>query len=250
MASERPNIKESLKDIERVSGRAGSDTIRLWEGYRDQAFLWRALALLQMPATALAIILSLVLYFTADTIIEVPDMPQPGFYSVKKLPDSHFINFANEIVNLIATYQPATARKQFTTARDYLWEPALTNFETVMMQRELRAIEETRRSQMFYVEDKLIRVERFPDQDYVVVRIPGTRQKLVGTKPILPVDQLAYYVKMTTIPKNVHNEFGIVVVDMRVETVKLEDISATDRREEKAEFKRKELEELKERRKH
>ena len=70
MAKKSVNIKHDLKQLERVAGRAGSDTIRLWEGYREQAYLWRALALIQMPSTALSIAAALIMYLIADTIIE------------------------------------------------------------------------------------------------------------------------------------------------------------------------------------
>ena len=209
------NLKQDIKQLERVAGRAGSDTIRLWEGYKEQAFFWRALALIQVPATALAIAIALVMYFLADTIIEVPEHPQPGFYSVKQLPDSQFINVAREVVNLISTYQPAVARRQFKTARKYLWEPALSQFESVMLQSELNAIEGTKRSQMFFINPRLIQVVRSPEDDTVAVRIPGIRQKLIGDKPLEP-DELVYYIKMTTIPRNVHNEYGIVVTDIHL----------------------------------
>ena len=43
---EKLNLKNDLKQLERVGGRAGTDTIRLWEGYREQSYLWRALQLL------------------------------------------------------------------------------------------------------------------------------------------------------------------------------------------------------------
>ena len=180
MAKQALNLKEDVKQLERVGGRAGTDTIRLWEGYREQAYPWRAMSLLQMPATALSIAAALIMYFFADTIIEVPHAPEPGFYSVKNLPDSQFINAATSVINLIATYQPATARRQFKTARKFLWEPALTEFEETMMGPEIRAIEETKRSQMFFINPRLIKVERFPELDMVVVRVPGLRQKLIG----------------------------------------------------------------------
>ena len=41
MAKKSVNIKHDLKQLERVAGRAGSDTIRLWEGYREQAYFGR-----------------------------------------------------------------------------------------------------------------------------------------------------------------------------------------------------------------
>ncbi len=236
MGTERLNLKHDLKQLERVGGRAGNDTIRLWEGYREQAYLWRALALLQMPAMALTTAAALIMYFFADTIIEVPERPSPGVYSIKQLPDSQFINAATAVVNLVATYQPAVARRQFKTARKYLWEPALTEFEETMMTRELRAIEETKRSQMFFINPRLIKVERFPELDTVVVRIPGVRQKLIGNKP-LPADEMVYYVKMTTIPRNVHNEYGIVVYDLKLRRVDERQVSKEDKMQKRAERK-------------
>ncbi len=233
MAKKSVNIKHDLKQLERVAGRAGSDTIRLWEGYREQAYLWRALALIQMPSTALSIAAALIMYLIADTIIEVPERPQPGYYSVRQLPDSQFVNAATQVVNLISTYQPAVARRQFKTARKFLWEPALTEFEGTMMGSELQTIEETKRSQMFFINPRLIKVERFPELDKVVVRIPGVRLKLIGNKP-LPADQVVYYVKMTTIPRNVHNEYGIVVVDMRLRRANQRQVSREDKMERNA----------------
>ena len=230
----RSSLKQDVRQLERVGGRAGADTIRLWEGYRDQAFLWRALALLQMPATALAISAALIMYFFADTVIEVPQRPQPGHYSVKQLPDSEFISVATEVVNLIASYQPAVARQQFSTARKYLWEPALSVFEQEMMTNELRTIEETVRSQLFFINKSQIKVERFAELDKVVVRLPGTRQKLIGNKP-LPQDEIVYYVKMTTIPRNVHNEFGIVIIDIKLRKVDFQTIRAEDQEVEREE---------------
>ncbi len=217
---DKQRIRENLQSIEQVAGRAGSDTIRLWESYRDQAYLWRSLALLQMPATALSIVLALILYATADTVVEVPDMPLPGYYSVEKLPDAQFITFAEQVVNLIASYQPTNARSQFETARNFLWEPALSQFETEILEKELRAVEETRRSQLFLIDQSLTKVSRYPEEDYVIVRIPGTRQKLIDRKA-LDQEQFAYYVKMTTIPRNVNNEYGIVITDMRLSPIDL-----------------------------
>ncbi len=221
------NFKNDIKQLEKVAGRAGSDTIRLWEGYKEQAFFWRALALIQVPATALAITAALVMYFLADTIIEVPEHPQPGYYSVKQLPDSQFINVAREVVNLVSTYQPAVARRQFKTARKYLWEPALSQFESVMLQSELNAIEGTKRSQLFFINPRLIQVVRSPEDDTVAVRIPGIRQKLIGDKPLVP-DELVYYIKMTTIPRNVHNEYGIVVTDIHLRSANEKVLKAED----------------------
>jgi hypothetical protein len=230
-------IKEDLKELERVDGRAGADTIRLWESFREQAYMWRALALLQIPGTFVAVLAAIIMYTTADTIIEVPQMPQPGHYSVKQLPDSEFINVATEIVNHIASYQPKIARKQFVHIRDYLWEPALTAFEEEVMKKELPAIEETGRSQLFFPKKSFTRVQRAPGEDRVVVRLAGSRQKMIGAK-ILPVDTIVYYVKMTTIPRSAHNEFGIVAVDIRLKKTTFDELMYQDRQEERGSRKK------------
>jgi len=231
-------VRDNLQNIEKVAGRAGSDTIRLWESYRDQAYLWRSLALLQMPATALSIIMALVLYATADTVVEVPDYPLPGYYSVEKLPDAQFITFAEQVVNLIASYQPANARQQFQTARSFLWEPALSQFDTEILTKELRTIEETKRSQLFLVDQTLTKVSRYPEEDYVIVRVPGTRQKLIGREAI-PQEQFAYYVKMTTIPRNINNEYGIVITDMRLAQIDLNQERSKEAQDLNLRFKKK-----------
>lgn len=208
-------LKKNIQQIEKVGGRAGNDTLRLWEGYRDQALLWRAISLLQIPATTLAIAAALIMYFSADTIIEVPEKPLPGYYSVRQLPDAEFIAVASDVVNMISSYQPQTAEAQFSSARRYLWEPALSIFEEKMMITELEMINDTSRSQLFFVDKNLIQVERYPAQDKVVVRLPGTRLKLIGPRP-LPVEKWTYFVTMTTIPRNVHNPYGIVIIDIKI----------------------------------
>jgi hypothetical protein len=236
------NVKRDLREVEKVDGRAGADTLRLWESYRDQAYLWRALSLIQIPATFLSLLAALIMYYTADTVIEVPEKPLPGFYSVKQLPDAEFISVAEEVVNLISSYQYKGAREQFKSARKYLWEPALSQFERVMMEEELRTIEETARSQMFFIDPKQIKIERHPELDKVIVRLPGVRQKLIGQRA-LPPDELVYYVKMTTIPRNIHNEHGIVVIDIRLRVAPL----ALIRQEDKEEAKEKRTEQWQER---
>lgn len=223
-------LVNDLKQVELVDGRAGADTLRLWEHYRDHAYMWRAIAILQFPTTVLALGAALLMYYTADTIIEVPEKPQPGHYSIKQLPDSEFIDVATKVVNLITTYQPHDAKEQFYAARKFLWEPALSEFEEVMVKKELKYIVETSRSQIFFIDTKQIKVERFPDLDKVVVRIPGVRQKLISQRPYAP-EEMVYYIKMTTIPRNIHNEYGIVVVDIRLKTAPLATIAAEDKQE-------------------
>ena len=210
--------KKDLQYVEKVAERRKGDTLRLWESYRDQAHFWRALTLLQIPVSLLCLTIALVLYFTRITVLDVPEKPQPGHYSVEKLPDSDFIGVATEVVNLISSYQPATAPQQFSTARKFLWEPALSVFEDKMIKGDLDAIRETQRSQMFFIDPGQIKVERRPEYQKVIVHLPGTRQKLIGEK-MLPADKLIYHATMTTIPRNVHNPYGIVIIGLELEKV-------------------------------
>ena len=224
----RALLKKSLREIERIEGRGKADTIRLWEGYRDQALMWRALTLLQLPITFVALVSALVMYFSADTVIEVPQRPLPGNYSVKELPDAEFIAVATEVVNLVSTYQPTIAKEQFVTTQKYLWEPALTEFEKTMLGDELRAIQETGRSQLFFVDEDLIKVERSPEHEEITVRVPGRRLKLIGNRPVAE-DERVFYLTMTTVPRTEHNKHGIVVINIKQVQEDLKTVADRDR---------------------
>lgn len=209
-------VKQDLKQLETVAGKAGADTIRLWEGFREQALFWRALALIQVPSTALAILIALLQLYLSDPIINVVPNPLPGRYSSKELPDRLYLSSAQNLVNLISTYQPSIARRQFKRAEKMLWEPALSRFQKVMLENELRAIEETARSQIFFADEARIKIERFPefgDSGKVVVRIPGVQQKLIGNRP-LEAEKVVYHISMTTIPRHRYNKYGIVVINI------------------------------------
>ncbi len=209
-----PPPKKVKGVIEVEDGRRTEDTLRVWERYRELGHFWRLIALIQIPVVFISLVAMLWLYFTADTIVDVPERPQPGHYSVKLLPDSEFINVANEVVNLSSTYTPATAERQFKTTRKLLWEPALSQFENEKIKGEVPQIVETARSQIFVVDQNQVRVERRPDRDFVIVRLPGERRKIIGSKMLMP-EQMIVYVRLTTIPKNKFNEFGIVATDIR-----------------------------------
>ena len=222
-------LRDSLATIEHVDGRAGADTFRLWESYKEQALLWRIIALVQIPITLVAVIFGLITYITADIVIEPPETPQPGMYSIKNLPDSEFLKVATEVVNLMATYQSNTAERQFRKAREYLWEPALSEFERVFVKEHVRAVNEQSRSQAFLINNDLVNVRRYPSLDMVIVRIPGTRLSLIGKKPL--DDEIAFYLKMTTIPRSAYNPSGIIIFDVRIKKQTSEDLRKLDERQ-------------------
>jgi len=206
--------KPKLKVVP-TPGRSSSDTVKLWERYKRKALFWRSLTLLQFPISAVLIIASLYFISSAETIVDVPDKPEPGTYSVTKLPDAEFISVAQSVLNLIATYQPHTAKVQFKTARKYLWEPALSDFDKNYLKSKsgaLKAIKELGKSQQFRIDAARVRIHRF--DDHVVVKIPGFQYKLLQNRHLRP-ELVEWYIKMTTIPRNLHNEYGIVITDMK-----------------------------------
>jgi hypothetical protein len=210
-------VRKILRNSEVVDTARDSDTIRLWENYRDQALLWRSIALIQVPSTVIALLFAVFMYLGSNPVINVPQRPLPGVYKASEIPDPIFIEAATEFINLIATYQPAVARRQFNKAREFLQEPFLSKFETELIAEELKAIESTARTQLFFADPtKETLVERSgPD---VRVSIVGDRLKIVAGKQ-LPMQQTLYQIIMTTVPKNALNPYGIVIKGLAAQDI-------------------------------
>ena len=206
--------KKIIEDTRFRESKRESDTVRVWENYREQALLWRALALFQIPATAIALVFALVIWVTRTTILNVPAKPLPGYYAAEEIPDAEFISVATEFINLIASYQPVTARKQFKEGAKFLFEPMSARFEQEMLGRELTAIENTRRTQVFFSDPTKTELMRNPDGT-VTVTLVGERQKLVAGE-VLPNVMTQFRVTMTTIPRNALNQYGIVITNVEV----------------------------------
>jgi hypothetical protein len=204
-------VKDKVNDTQLSAGRTKNDTIRLWENYKDQALMWRSLALMQIPATAIALIFAMVLWATSEVTLQVPSKPMPGMYAAQDIPDTEFVNIANDYISLIATYQPVTARKQFEAARAMLKEPLLTKFNTEMIGSELTAIETTSRTQVFFVDPLKTKVVR--EGNNVTVAVVGERWKVIAGAE-LPTVTSRYRVTMTTNPRNPLNQYGIVITSV------------------------------------
>lgn len=208
-----------IKQTGVMESRNSSDTIRLWENYRDQATLWRAISLLQIPATALALIFALIMWANRTTVLNVPRSPLPGMYSVKEIPDTEFIDVATDFLNLIASYQHNVARRQFQKASEMIQEPLLTRFRKEIAEDELRTIESTNRTQAFFVDPETISVKREEALRQITVEMTGDRLKIVAGSE-LPLVKTRFSVTLTTTPRNKLNPFGIVVVGYSFEDVK------------------------------
>ena len=193
------NVKDVVAETRLSATRSESDTIRLWENYKDQALMWRSLSLIQFPATMAAIIFAFVMWCTREINLTVPSKPEPGIPAAQDIPDTEFVNAANTYINLIATYQPGTARNQFTVARSMLKEPLYTKFTDEMMGGELGAIESTSRTQVFFVDPLRTNVTR--DGNDVVVTLVGERWKVIAGSA-LPTVTSRFTITLSTIPRN------------------------------------------------
>lgn len=202
------NLRGKVADTHLTATRGHNDTIRLWENYRDQATMWRSLSLLQLPTTLIAIVFAVVMWTTREVTLSVPSKPMPGSYPAQDVPDTEFVNVATDYVNLIATYQPGTARKQFEAASAMLMEPVLTKFRQDMLGGELGAIEASTRTQVFFVDPTKTEVSRKGSE--VTVTMIGDRWKVIAGSD-LPTTTSRFRVTMTTLPRNPLNPYGIVI---------------------------------------
>lgn len=209
--------KQILDSSKVMDNMEQSDTLRVWESYRDQALLWRAIALLQIPATLASVVFAIVLWTTRSITLNVPLKPAPGIYQVQDIPDIEFIETVTEFVNLVASYQPSTARRQFDEAKKMLVEPLLSTFTADMIGNELKAIESTARTQLFYVDPAKTKVTR--EGGLITVSVEGDRLKIVAGKE-LPGTNVRYTVSLKTIPRNKLNPYGIVITNVNFEILK------------------------------
>ena len=210
-------VKKVLKDASVFEARKEGDTIRVWENYRDQAILWRSLALIQIPATAIALMFAIFMWSSRQIILNVPSKPLPGIYKAEDIPDTEFIDAATGFTNLVASYQPNLARRQFAKAAEQVKEPLLSRFAIEMMQNELQTIENTQRTQIFFVDPTRTNVTR--NGKDVQVSLTGERVKYIAGKEI-PSVETTFIVTMTTVPRNVMNPYGIVITDMAFENLR------------------------------
>lgn len=212
-----PKVADLLKDSSVPGIKGETDTIRLWEAYKDQASLWRAIALLQIPATAIALIFAMVMWSSRSITLNVPAKPLPGTYAVSDLRDNEFIDIATNFVNLISTYQPKVARRQFEKASEMLTEPILSYFSTAVLIDEVKAIETTGRTQIFFADPTKTTVRR--EGKNVIVNFAGDRTKIIGGRDSPPTPA-SYEITMTTIPRNSLNPYGIVISNAVFDTKK------------------------------
>jgi len=209
--------KQVIKEANLMASKQGADTIRLWENYHDQAILWRAIALLQIPATAVSVIFAVVMYTHRSITLNVPAKPLPGMYAAQDIPDTEFIDMSTEFLNLIASYQYHTARRQFDEAARMLTEPALSRFNEDFLDAELKTVESTNRTQIFLVDPTKTQIDR-SEARQITITMMGDRLKIIAGKE-LPLVKTKFTITLTTNPRNKLNPYGIVITDFSFENV-------------------------------
>ena len=209
-------VAHFVKHVGEVESKGENDTFRLWESYREQAMLWRVIALAQMLGTFLLVCFAFYLYNTREVTLHVPRQPLPGQYSIHEIPEAVLIEEATELVNLIATYQPYVAEKQFRAALEMLAEPALSIFKEKMLGLELSAIRSTSRTQLFFVDPTKTTIEGTPNG--IRVSMVGERAKFIAGKQ-LPAVYTKYTFTFITNPRNKINLYGLIVTKIEVQDV-------------------------------
>jgi hypothetical protein len=97
-----------------------------------------------------------------------------------------------------------------------LWGEIIQTYETEMMGTELKMIENTKRTQIFFKDPTATKVVR--DGRNVVVTLIGDRQKIQAGKEIDAL-RSEYTVIMTTVPRNKFNPYGIVIVNVSLKNL-------------------------------
>lgn len=183
--------------------------------YQKTAIFWRTLALVQIPITLFCLVFALLMWISRGTYFKVEDPLLPGHYATSEIPDKEFISVATEWINLVATYQPKVARKQFNKAEEYLIEPMLSVFASKFLGQELTAIEQTMRSQMYFVDPFSTSVTRDESGDFAIVTLMGEREKIADGDE-LPIESSYFQITMTTtVPEDTVNQYGIVITDVQ-----------------------------------
>lgn len=198
----------------------------LAEGFREQSYLWRMISLIQTPVTVVAIVAALILYITADTIVQVDPKPSPGYYLTSQIPDKEFVLFALEFANLVSTYNSQTAERQFEHASKFLGGELYLDFREQYLNKanpvsNINDILRLDRTQAFFIDKFFIRIKRInnenPVNNQVEVRFYGVYTKFVKGSNKPDNREAALHITMQTVPNTVFNPNGIVITAFRFE---------------------------------
>lgn len=208
-------VKQIIEDTSVIDANTNNDTIRIWENYRDQAMLWRGIALLQIAVTFICVIAAVFFYLNRNITLNVPSKPLPGYYPANEVPESEYIDVATNFVNLISTYQYRTAERQFLFASEHLVDPFLSKFQQEMLKTELKLIQQTQRTQLLMIEQDDTKVKKLANNQVQVVFIAFRTKSIAGKE--YETQEMKYTVNLTTVPRNKFNPYGVMINDVEIE---------------------------------
>lgn len=177
------------------------------ESFRRKGAFWRLLSLVQIPVSLFLTVYFVTRYLGADTIVHVNEIKGAEDLGGRQIPDKEYVNIAQNIVNLIGTYQPINAREQFETAREYMLESAEKSFDDSQLTQELLTAEESDISQELFVNDYAVSRKA---NGAAKVCIFGERHKIVERQP-LPGQEVTYCFVIQPDEPFEGNPFGLLV---------------------------------------
>lgn len=178
--------------------------------FASQAAFWRWLTLLQIVTVFGAMYFAGSTYINYRTMLAVPEPLLPGRYSAREINTAEFISFAEGWINLVSTYQHYNAESQFNEAESMIVEPYRSRFHADYMTVELRAIQQTRRSQMVVFDPWLTDIVRKTD-DIVEGTFVGYGTKLIDGQEFEV--SLVWVVTMQIYEGKTKNDYGVVITD-------------------------------------
>lgn len=205
---------------EKVGARSPSDTLRVWDRYSSGARYWRSFTFIEFYIISFCCLMMVLLYTTSSPTIRRPAVPHAGRYSAKSFSDLRYISFATELVNLLSNYNPSSVVPQYDKVKQFLWEPALTDFQKAAL-LEIQTIQRIARSEIFIIEPTQTLVSRDHKNGLIRVTLNGIRYASLGSRKLKPV-RVRYELTMIQIPINVLNQYGIVVVEFGMKIIENE----------------------------
>ncbi len=187
---------------------------------RSSNLLWHLLTMGQMAATFVLLLFVIyhegIIFFhngTQKISIDVPQKPLPGFYDINELPDDDLLSFGEEFINLVATYQRHNAEKQFIYAFDMTSGDFKKDFKNQYIAKNIKEIKKSKRAQIFYPDSEPVLTRA---SDYAIVSLDGEIEKYADGRPFNTFAN--YQVKLEIVPHSTMNDYGISVVDLKINT--------------------------------
>lgn len=151
----------------------------------------------------------------AQEVTTPPTIPQPNPTAETAVTDQDYVDVATDAVELLATFDSASAEPKFRRLQTMMTGPAKASLMDSLLTGELPVIQSTRRVQKFILNKEKTAIEHFPDLNDTVVRLSGTRSQWIELKP-QPPEELTYHVNLEAEPAESGKKPRIFVKDIKV----------------------------------